>query len=148
MSNALRTIADSLAAGLKTVSFGVPSVTVERRNWVALDVEDMASPVVIVTPGNAEVTRIGRKVSQIDYTANVFVGQHVQTDSAVNAVMDLADEVMTQIRAHNWPESVSWPAGVTSPNAVTIEINPDDALSERNVWRAVVVGVYRVVVQD
>ena len=148
MSNALRTIADSLAAGLQSVSFGVPSTIVERRNWVALDVEDMANPVVIVTPGNAEVSRIGRKVSQVDYTANVFVGQHVQTDTAVNAIMDLADECMTQIRAHNWPESVSWPAGVTSPNAVTIEINPDDALSERNVWRAVIVAVYRVIVAD
>lgn len=148
MSNTLRTIADSLAAGLQSVSFGVASTTVSRRNWVALDVEDMANPVVIVTPGNAEVSRIGRKVSQIDYTANVFVGQHVQTDSAVNAIMDLADECMTQIRAHNWPESVSWPAGVTSPNAVTIEINPDDALSERNVWRAVIVAVYRVITTD
>jgi hypothetical protein len=148
MSSTLRTIADSIAAGLQSVSFGVPSTSVSRRNWVSLDVEDMANPVVIVTPGNAEVSRIGRKVSQIDYTANVFVGQHVQTDTAVNAIMDLADECMTQIRAHNWPVSVSWPAGVTSPNAVTIEINPDDALSERNVWRAVIVAVYRVIVAD
>ena len=145
MSNALRTIADSLARGLQSVTWAVPSTTVERKNWVALDIEDMAAPRIIVTPGNAEQTRIGRNVWQIDYTTNVFIGQHVQTESAVDAVMDLADECMSRIRAHDWPLSVVWPAGVTSPNAVTIEINPDDALTERNVWRAVVVAVYRVI---
>jgi hypothetical protein len=32
---------------------------------------------------------------------------------------------------------------VTSPQAITIDINPDDALQERNVWRAVITVTYR-----
>jgi len=144
----LRTIADSLANGLKTVTWGISSTVVERRNWVTLDIADMETPVVIVTPGNAEVTRVGRALSLIDYQVHVFVGRHVATDSAVNGMIDLADQVLSQVRAHKWPESVVWPTGVTSPNAVTIEINPDDALAERNVWRAVIVATYRVISPD
>jgi hypothetical protein len=37
---------------------------------------------------------------------------------------------------------------VTSPQTVTIDLNPDDALSERNVWRAAIVATYRVLESD
>jgi hypothetical protein len=148
VSSTLRTIADSLATGLQSVTWAITSTTVERRNWVTLDIADMETPVVIVTPGNAEVTRVGRTLSLIDYQVHVFVGRHVATDSAVNGMIDLADQVLSRVRAHSWPESVVWPTGVTSPNAVTIEINPDDALAERNVWRAVIVATYRVISPD
>jgi hypothetical protein len=33
---------------------------------------------------------------------------------------------------------------VSSPQTVGIDINPDDALTERNVWRAVITATYRV----
>ena len=143
MSSTLRALADSLATGLKSVTWGISSTVVERKNWANLDVEAMSVPHVFVVPGNADVTRISRQVMQVDYVVSVFVGRHVQSDAGVDAMLDLADSVMLQVRAHSF-SGVTWPAGVTSPQTVSIDINPDDALTERNVWRAVITATYRV----
>jgi len=144
VSSVLRTIADSLADGLQTVTWDIASTVVERRNWANIDVDAMSVPRVFVVPGNAEVTRISRQVMQVDYTVTVFVGRHVTTDAEVDGMLDLADSVMLQVRAHSFGAGVTWPAGVTSPQTVNIDLNPDDALTERNVWRAVITATYRV----
>ena len=62
-------------------------------------------------------------------------------------MIDLADEALLYIRAHDWL-GVNWPEGVGKPQTVSIELNPDDALNERNVWRAVIEVVYRVFEAD
>jgi len=144
MSSVLRSIADSLATGLQSVTWNITSTTVERRNWANIDVDAMSVPRVFVVPGNADVTRISRQVMQVDYTVTVFVGRHVTTDGEVDGMLDLADSVMLQVRAHSFGSAVTWPAGVTSPQTVSIDLNPDDALTERNVWRAVITASYRV----
>ena len=143
MASYLRGIADSLAAGLQSVSWSIASTVVERKNWANVDVDAMAVPRVFVIPGNADVTRVSRSMMQIDYTIQVFVGRHVATDADVNGMLDLADDVMLHVRAHDFT-ALTWPAGVTSPQGVSIDINPDDALTERNVWRAVITATYRV----
>lgn len=142
MSN-LREIADSLADGLDAVAWSIAGTTVERKNWVSIDIEAMALPVIYVVPGNATVTRVSREVSQTDYNVTVFVGRHVQTDAEVDAMIDLADEVILRLRAHDWDNAESWPEDITSPIEIEVELNPDDALNERNAWRAVVNVVYR-----
>jgi hypothetical protein len=144
MSSVLRTIADSLATGLDSVTWGIASTTVERKNWANIDVDAMSVPRVFVVPGNADVSRISRQVMQVDYTVTVFVGRHVTTDAEVDGMLDLADSVMLYVRAHSFGQAVTWPAGVTSPQTVSIDLNPDDALTERNVWRAVITATYRV----
>jgi hypothetical protein len=144
MSSTLRALADKLATGLQSVTWDISSTTVERRNWANIDVDAMSVPRVFVVPGNADVTRISRQMMQVDYTVTVFVGRHVTTDAEVDAMLDLADSVMLQVRAHSFGSSVVWPAGVTSPQTVGIDVNPDDALTERNVWRAVITATYRV----
>jgi len=144
MSSTLRALADKLAIGLQSVTWDISSTTVERRNWANIDVDAMSVPRVFVVPGNADVTRISRQMMQVDYTVTVFVGRHVTTDADVDAMLDLADSVMLQVRAHSFGSSVVWPAGVTSPQTVGIDLNPDDALTERNVWRAVITATYRV----
>ena len=144
MSSVLRTIADSPATGLQSVAWNIPSTTVERKNWANIDVDAMSVPRVVVIPGSADVTRISRTHMQVDYNVTVFVGRHVTTDSEVDGMLDLADSVMLQVRAHSFGSAVTWPAGVTSPQTVSIDLNPDDALTERNVWRAVITASYRV----
>jgi hypothetical protein len=148
MPSYLREIADALAASLNTVSWELSPITIERKNWVTVDIEGMANPVIYVTPGNADVQRIGRQQSQIDYTAHVFIGRHVSTDQEVDQMIDLAGEVLLQIRAHDFTDVEEWPGGVTSPESSSIEINPDDALNDRNVWRAVITATYRVLESD
>jgi len=144
MSSTLRQLADSLATGLQSVTWAIPSTTVERKNWVNVDVDAMSVPRVFVVPGSADVTRISRTHMQADYAVTVFVGRHVTTDAEVDGMLDLADSVMLYVRAHSFGSCVTWPAGVTSPQTVAIDINPDDALTERNVWRAVITATYRV----
>ena len=144
MSSVLRGIADCLATGLQSVTWGIASTTVERKNWVNVDVDSMSVPRVFVVPGSADVTRVSRTHMQVDYAVTIFVGRHVATDSEVDGMLDLADSVMLQVRAHSFGSSVTWPAGVTSPQTVSIDLNPDDALTERNVWRAVITATYRV----
>lgn len=143
MASYLRGMADALASGLSDVTWSITSTTVERRNWATVDVESMATPVIFVVPGNASMSRIGRDVMQTDYTVNVFIGRHVSTDAEVDGMLDLADEVSLQVRAHDFA-GVTWPAGVSSPQNVSVDINPDDGLSERNVWRAVITATYIV----
>ena len=142
----LREIADSLADGLAAVAWSIAGTTVERRNWAQVDVSDMDTPVIFVTPGSAEVQRISRTTSQTDYSATVFIGQHVQADAEVDAIIDLTDQAMLHIRAHAWQDQ--FPSNVTSPQTISIELNPDDALNERNVWRAVIEVTYRVFEAD
>lgn len=144
MSSTLRALADSLADGLQSVTWDITSTTVERKNWANIDVDAMSVPRLFVVPGNADVTRISRQVMQVDYTVTIFVGRHVTTDAEVDGMLDLADSVMLQVRAHSFGAGVTWPAGVTSPQTVSIDLNPDDALTERNVWRAVITATYRV----
>jgi hypothetical protein len=144
MSSTLRELADSLADGLQSVTWGIASTTVERKNWVNVDVDAMSVPRVFVVPGSADVTRISRTHMQLDYAVTVFVGRHVTTDAEVDGMLDLADSVMLYVRAHSFGQAVTWPAGVTSPQTVSIDLNPDDALTERNVWRAVITATYRV----
>ena len=144
MSSVLRSIADSLATGLQSVTWGITSTTVERKNWANIDVDAMSVPRVFVVPGNADVSRISRQMMQVDYTVTIFVGRHVTTDAEVDGMLDLADSVMLQVRAHSFGSAVTWPASVTSPQTVSIDLNPDDALTERNVWRAVITATYRV----
>jgi hypothetical protein len=144
MSSVLRSIADCLATGLQSVAWDITSTVVERKNWANIDVDAMSVPRVFVVPGNADVSRISRQMMQVDYTVTVFVGRHVTTDADVDGMLDLADSVMLQVRAHDFGSAVTWPAGVTSPLTVGIDLNPDDALTERNVWRAVITATYRV----
>ena len=144
----LREIADSLADGLAAVSWGIQSTTVERKNWVAVDLEELATPRIYVTPGGATMTRVSQRSSQADYSVAVFIGRHVQTDADVDGMIDLADELLLHIRAHDWSNAETWPEGVTSPMEVEVELNPDDALNERNAWRAAVNVTYRVFLPD
>lgn len=146
MSSTLRDIADALAASLAAETFSsvADQPTVERKNWPAYDVDDLRAPVIAVTPGGAEATRIARpSVFEYDYAVTVFLGRHTPTEAGADAMLDMAEELLDLIRSHDWAEEVEWPAGVTSPT-VEIEINPDEALQERNVWRAVITASYRV----
>jgi len=143
----LREIADALADSLATVTWTPGTTAVYRRNWATFHVSDMATPVIVVTPGGAEVSRVARLTTQFDYSASVFIGRHVETDGEVDSMVDLADDVLRYIRAHDW-SGVTWPTGVGKPQTVSIELNPDDALNERNVWRAVIEVVYRVFEAD
>lgn len=146
MASPLLAICDALAASLNATAMEIASTTVQRRNWASVSAEDMAQPIVFVTPGAIQSERIGRTQHQTDYTANVFIGRHVTADADADGMLDLAEEILTLVRAHKW--QAPWPYGVTSPISVAIEINPDDALDERNVWRAIVSATYRVCTVD
>lgn len=142
----LRDIADALAEGLaaETYSSVQSQPTVQRVNWPDYSIEDMASPVMAVVPGTVTIERVDRTHHQYDYAVTTFLGRHAPTDGSADAMLDLAEEVADAIRRHDWDEEVEFPAGVTSPVEVQIDINPDDALQERNVWRAVITATYRV----
>jgi hypothetical protein len=102
----------------------------------------MQNPVVYVVPGGSEVTRIGRTNWQSDDSITIYVGRHVSSDAEIDDMHDLADELMVYIRSTDL-DTVS-----TTPQTVEIEINPDDALTERNVWRAVIQATYRTLSTD
>ena len=141
MPSPLIELADALAASLDAETFSL-SPLVSRTNWPSYAVEDLANPVIAVTPGSVEMTRANRVLFQIDYSLNIFVGRHVETDADADAMFELAEEVGDAVRNHTW-DSAGWPAGSGSPVAVTIAIDPDEALRDRNVWRAVITATYR-----
>lgn len=146
MPSKLIDICEALKTSLAGVAWSIGTVAVNRKNFVAIDPEDMVSPVMFVTPGSVEIQRIGRTSHQYDYTVNVFVGRQAATETLADEMLALTENTTAAIRAHAWPQP--WAGGVTSPVALTVEINPDDALNERNVWRAVIAATYRVNVVD
>lgn len=147
MTAPLRAIADALSASLAAVEWDDAQTTVQRRNWVDIDAADMPHPVIFVAPGGAEITRLSRLSHQTDYTVNVFVGRRVATEADADAMLDLAEEIILLLRVHSWG-AVSWPSGITSPVTLAVEFNPDEALSERNCWRAVISATYRAITHD
>lgn len=139
----LKDIADALAAGLSAYQFqSGPQPLVTRVNWPTFDVEDMREPVLAITPAAATIERVDRVHHQYDYALNVFLGRHTPTEAGADQMLEMAEELTDVIRDHSW--STQWPAGVTSPYTVEIAMNPDEALQERNVWRAVIGVTYRV----
>ena len=145
MSSTLREIADALADGLDAETFTSVATqpAVERVNWPDYTIEEMVDPVIAVMPGTLTIERVDRTHHQYDYQATVFVGRHTPSDEMADDMLDLAEEIADAIRAHSWDQAVVWPSGVTTPVEVAIEINPDDALHDRNVWRAVITATYR-----
>lgn len=138
-------IADALATSLTGYAFTAgPQPEVSRVNWPSYDVEDLRDPIIAVTAAGALIERVDRLRHQYDYQINVFIGRHTPTDAMANEMFALAEEMVDAIRAHEWEESDVWPAGVTSPYTVELLLNPDEALQDRNVWRAVVTVAYRV----
>jgi hypothetical protein len=138
-------IADALAASLGDYAFtSGPQPEVSRVNWPTYDAEDMRDPIIAVTAAAAVIERVDRTHHQYDYQINVFIGRHTPTEALANEMFDLAEEMTDAIRAHVWDDMTPWPAGVTSPFTVEMILNPDEALQDRNVWRAVVTVGYRV----
>lgn len=147
MPSTLNAIADALAASLAAMEWDTTGITIERRNWIQTDLEHMQAPVVYVTPGGTADDRIGRKDWQVDHTVYVYIGRHVTTDADVAGMLELSDAIKVAIRKHDYTDMTGWD-GVTSPQTVAIEINPDDALNDRNAWRAVITATYRTLQTD
>jgi hypothetical protein len=146
VASTLREVADAVADALASVSYSTTAAqpAVVRLNWPEYDVEGLRDPVLVVSPGSMTITRVDRTNHEYVFSVLVWVARHTPTESLANEMYDLCEEVIDQLRAHNWGESVSFPGGVTSPTSIEIEVNPDEALQERNVWRAVITSNYTV----
>lgn len=144
MASTLREVADAIANALSSVSYSTTQVqpAVVRLNWPEYDVEGLLNPVLVVSPGAMTVTRTDRLNHEYVLSILVWVARHTPTESAANDMYDLAEEVIDVLRAHTWGEEVTFPGNVTSPTSIEIDVNPDDALQERNVWRAVITAQY------
>jgi predicted P-loop ATPase/GTPase len=142
----LRDIADALAESLAEIEYDSVDTqpAVSRLNWPQYEIEQLQDPVIAVTPGTVTVTRVDRTRHQYDYAVNAFVGRHTPNELDADEMLELAEEIVDVIREHDWDEEIDWPEGVTSPMELEVTINPDEALQERNVWRAVITATYRV----
>jgi len=140
--SALKEIADALATGLADHEWESvdDQPTVDRVNWPNYDKQQMTDPVIAVVPGGDDIVRVDRTRHQHDYTVTVFVGRHTPTDADADEMLDLAEEVVDVILAHSWGE-LEFPA--TSPQAIEIQLNPDEAVQDRNIWRAFINVTYR-----
>ena len=138
-------IVDALVTSLDAVTWTATAdpVTVESKNFPSYDIEDLADPVICVTDGPIESERLSRSAHQRDYSVEIYVARHTPTEAACDEMLDLLEEIIDKLEDHSWG-AVSWPASVTSPQSIVVEKNPDEALVDRNVWRAGIVVVYRV----
>ena len=138
-------IVDALVASLDAVTWTATAdpVTVESKNFPSYDIEDLGDPVICITDGPIESERLSRSAHQRDYSVEIYVARHTPTEAACDEMLDLLEELLDKLEDHSWG-AVSWPASVTSPQSIVVEKNPDEALVDRNVWRAGIVVVYRV----
>jgi hypothetical protein len=135
----------ALVASLDAVTWTATAdpVTVETKNFPDYGIEDLANPVICITDGPIESERIGRSSFMRDYSTEIYLARHTPEEADCDVMLNLLEEVLGQIEAHNYP-GVTWPTGVTSPQTITVEKNPGEALTERNVWRAGIVVTFRV----
>jgi hypothetical protein len=139
-------LADAVRSGLDatTLSSVATQPSVVRLNWPEYEIEELADAVLVVSPGAVTINRVNRTNHEYTYAINVFVARHTPTEETADDMYDLAEEVIDVLRSHVWPAGVTFPTGVTSPSSVEMEVNPDQALQERNVWRAVITASYIV----
>ena len=137
-------ILDALVLSLQGVTWTATAdpVTVETKNFPTLDIEELENPVIVVTDGAIDSERLARSAHQRDYSVEVYLARHTPTEAACDSMLDLLEELLDKLEDHSWG-AVSWPTGITSPQTITVEKNPDEALVERNVWRAGLVVTYR-----
>jgi hypothetical protein len=138
-------IVAALVASLDAVTWTATAdpVTVESKNFPTYVIEDLEDPVICVTDGPIEVERLSRTAHQRDYSVEIYLARHTPTEAACDVMLDLLEELLDKLEEHSWG-AVSWPAGVTSPQSIVVEKNPDEALVDRNVWRCGIVVAYRV----
>lgn len=138
-------IVDALVTSLDAVTWTATAdpVTVESKNFPSYDIEDLGDPVICITDGPVESERLSRSAHQRDYSVEIYLARHTPTEAACDEMLDLLEELLDKLEDHSWG-AVSWPASVTSPQSIVVEKNPDEALVDRNVWRAGIVVVYRV----
>jgi len=138
-------IVDALVTSLDAVTWTATAdpVTVESKNFPSYDIEDLGDPVICITDGPIESERLSRSAHQRDYSVEIYLARHTPTEAACDEMLDLLEELLDKLEDHSWG-AVSWPASVTSPQSMVVEKNPDEALVDRNVWRAGIVVVYRV----
>lgn len=143
-------LGEALATGidLHFASIANSSATVAYTNFAELDEQNLSTPQIVVTPNSMSSERTSRTMSQVDMGIHVYVGQKAKTDSDVDAIMKLSDIVFELLRSHDYYNLASWPDGVTSPQAIGIDINPDGALQDRNLWRCVFDVEFRIFVED
>lgn len=144
-------IADALADSLDAVDWQgfAGAVTVTRVRWstTPFTPEEMGGGTIAVAATGIDASRISRQAHQHDKQLAVFVGRAVDTDAEADEMAVWAEEIAEVIEEHDWATyapGVVWPADVTSPQTVSVTINPDDGLSDRNVWRAVIAVTYRL----
>lgn len=142
MASYIRSVADALANGL-ALAASTQGAVVSRTNWPDIDNMSLSQPSIYVMPGDLTVSKLSFNSSQLDISAAIFVGKKVSVDSQVDSVMDLADAVLLLIRAHDWPDGIGWPEGSSGPIEVSTQLNPDDGLNERNIWKAIITPTYR-----
>lgn len=149
MSSVLKAISQALADSLSACTWSsvADPVTVQRSNWPSFDIEDLVNPVIAITPPGYVVERLARTAHQYDYQVCLFLGRHTPATADADAMLDLLEEVEGTIRDHAWSTlapGVTWPTGLSSPQEIAVEMNPDEALQDRNVWRAIITVTYRV----
>jgi hypothetical protein len=143
-------LGEALATGidLHFASLTNTSATVAYTNFAELDEQNLSTPQIVVTPNSMSSERTSRTMSQVDMGMHVYVGQKAKTDSEVDSIMGLSDIVFELLRSHDYYNLASWPDGVTSPQNIGIDINPDGALQDRNLWRCVFDVEFRIFVED
>ncbi len=92
MSAVIINIADTLAERLNSESFSIEFDAVRMYRPV-FDLPEMKDLRVTVVPRSVEVVRLGRSPWQHDYTIDIAVQQAIGSDSDIDALMQLAEEL-------------------------------------------------------
>ncbi len=141
MPSTLRTIAADLSAGLQGRA-ELSGVSISNDYYAELSLSDMETTKIVVIPSGEEVERMDRLTWQHDCQIVVFIGKRCKTESEVDDAMDLAYTVQQLVVDHDWQNV--WISDPSTPMTVEVEHNPQEALSERNVFRTVITATYRV----
>jgi hypothetical protein len=136
----LSDLSQQVATLLADVS-GVGSSAVYAANLPELSSDELDSLRVIVVPRGTTMTVTGRSVAIYEHRVGVYLGKRVEDNDAADAMMNLMEAILEQLRA----SSEAIVSSGASFSEVTVELGNDDSMNERNTFRANIEATYKVV---
>ncbi len=118
-------IADAVVESLNGETFN-PTFTAARKHRPSFDLPDLADLRVTVVPRRLAISRFSRKSSEYDYTIDVAVQQKVHDDEEIDALLDLAEQILDYLngrRLSTYPQagqlSAAWDVQVAEEHLDT-----------------------------
>jgi hypothetical protein len=143
----MSSVSSVIASQLETVS-ELAGVDVAVRHLYEIDNAEMDALHVSVCPRGAEVTSLSRSFWQYEARIGVFVSRRADTNAEATSLMTTTEAIIEKLKASDTSAQLTVMVGATASvvcTAITVDLETDESMHERNVFRATMEATYKIV---